>query len=74
MWTVWNGNHENYKSAERECIKKVYEKLSDYIIDGFDLVPHDKKYFADEVHPNDDGFAFYGDNLTKELEEIIAKL
>ena len=74
LWTVWNGNNENYKSAERECIKSIYEKHSDYIIDGYDLVPHDKKYFADEVHPNDDGFAFYGDNLTRELERIIGNL
>jgi len=74
LWTVWDGNDENYKSAERKCLKYIYEKYSDYIIDGYDMVPHDKKYFADEVHPNDEGFAFYGDNLTKELKCIITKL
>lgn len=74
LWTVWNGTDENFKSAQRECIKKIYEKHSDYIVDGYDLVPHDPKYFADEVHPNDDGFAFYGDNLTKVLEAILADL
>lgn len=74
LWTVWNANDENYKSAERECIKNIYEKYSDYVIDGYNIVPHDKKYFADEVHPNDDGFVFYGDYLTKELESIIVEL
>ncbi len=73
LWTVWNGKDESYKSAERKCIKSVYEKHSDYIIDGYNLVPHDAKYFADEVHPNDEGFAFYGEKLAKELIEIIAK-
>lgn len=71
LWTVWNGEDENFKTAERACLKNIYEKYSDYTIDGYDLVPHDKKYFADEVHPNDEGFAFYGDNLVKELEIII---
>ena len=74
LWTLWNGKDENYKSAERACIKAVYEKYSDYIIDGYDLVPHNEKYFSDEAHPNDDGFAFYGDNLARELKSIIEKL
>jgi len=74
LWTVWNGNDENYKVAERNCIKSIYEEYSDYIIDGYNLVPHNKKYFADELHPNDQGFAFYGDKLTKELESIILKI
>ena len=74
LWTVRNGNDENYKVAERNCIKTIYEEYSDYIIDGYNLVPHNKKYFADELHPNDQGFAFYGDKLTKELESIILKI
>ena len=74
LWTVWNGNDENYKVAERNCIKTICEEYSDYIIDGYNLVPHNKKYFADELHPNDQGFAFYGDKLTKELESIILKI
>lgn len=73
LWTVRDGNDENYKSAERKCLKYIYEKYSDYIVDGFRLVPHNAKYFADDVHPNDDGFAFYGENLAKELENILAK-
>ena len=71
LWTVWNSNDENYKSDERKCIKSVYEKYSDYIVDGYNLVPHDKKLFYDEVHPNDEGFAFYGNNLAKELRDFI---
>lgn len=73
LWTVWNGSKEDYKLAERNCIKAVYDKYSDYTVDGYYLVPHDAKYFADEVHPNDEGFAFYGENLTKALAEILAK-
>ena len=66
LWTLWNETNENFKIDERSCLKHVYEKYSDYIIDGYKLVSHDKKYFADEVHPNDEGFAFYGESLAKE--------
>ena len=73
LWTVWNDEDDNFKTAERACLKNIYEKYSDYIIDGHNLVPHDKKYFVDPVHPNDEGFAFYGKNLAKELTNIITK-
>lgn len=72
LWSAHDGKDKNYKFAERNCLKIVYERYSDCIIDGFSLVPHDQKYFVDSVHPNDDGFAFYGENLAKALESIIS--
>ena len=40
------------------------------LIHGFNLVGHDKKYFADlRLHPNDEGFRQYAENL---YEQIIA--
>ena len=74
LWTLWNDANVNFKIDERACLKNIYEKYCDYIVDGFTLVPHDKKYFTDEVHPNDEGFAFYGENLVKELERIIRNI
>ena len=73
LWTIRDGENGNYKPTHRTALKGVYGKYSDYIVDGFRLVPHNAKYFADDVHPNDDGFAFYGENLAKELENILAK-
>jgi len=73
LWTVWDGADEHFKSAERACLKNLYETYSDYVIDGHRLVPHDEMYFADQVHPNDEGFAFYGENLAKELEVLISQ-
>lgn len=73
LWTVWDGEDENFKKDERDCLKRVYEEYSDYIIDGRNLIPHDEKYLCDGVHPNSEGFKFYAENLTKELTSIIEK-
>ena len=73
LWTVWNASQPNFKGDKREALQKIYEEYSDFVIDGHALIPHDPKYLADEVHPNDDGFKFYGDNLSKELANILNK-
>ena len=73
LWTVWNGENEEFKSVEKSCLKNSYEKYSDYIVDGHSLVPHDESYFYDGLHPNDKGFEFYGNNLAKELRCILVK-
>ena len=42
------------------------------VVSGFDLVPKDEKYFGDlRLHPNDEGFSHYADNLYKEIKELI---
>ena len=39
------------------------------VIPGIDLVPHDLQYFADAgLHPNDDGYAFYFQNLWSKIQ------
>lgn len=58
---------------EREVpLSKVYEIICDALKDdpnarvicGDDLVPHDRRYFADlRLHPNDEGFRHYAENL-----------
>lgn len=41
-----------------------------HVINGFDLVPHEEKWFGDLwLHPNDAGFAAYAANLLKEMEK-----
>ena len=50
-----------------ECVKK-YMQIT--IMDGYDLVPHDEKYFADlRLHPNDKGFEYYFEKLLSMLRE-----
>lgn len=71
IWTAWDGENENFRKTERACLRMVYEAYSDYVVDGHELMPHDKKYLQDGlVHPNDDGFIFYGDRLTEILRKI----
>ena len=45
------------------------EKCGVKHIRGLDLVPHERRYFADDLHPNKDGFEIYARNLV----EIIDK-
>lgn len=37
-------------------------------IRGLDLVPHERKYFADDLQPNGDGFEEYAGNLVEILK------
>ena len=37
------------------------------VLEGDSLLPHDRKYFADGVHPNADGMAIVAENLWKTL-------
>ncbi len=49
-------------------IQKTAQDIGAVFIEGIDLVPHNDCYFADRyLHPNDDGFAQYYDNLTRKL-------
>ena len=53
------------------CILKNTAKYPNItVVNGFDLVPHDKSYFADwGLHPNDAGFAHYSENLIAALRK-----
>ncbi len=46
-------------------VKKEAKKYSFTLIDGQKLIPHHKRYFSDDAHPNNLGFAHYTLNLTK---------
>ena len=37
------------------------------VLEGDPLLPHDRKYFVDGVHPNEDGMAILAENLWKTL-------
>ena len=68
--------------TERKCgpfadlQKKIVDATSDLenvtVIPGFNFVPDDEKYFADlKVHPNDEGFSYYAENLYNEIIKHI---
>ncbi len=44
------------------------------VIQGFEFVPQNEDLFADlRLHPNDKGFAYYFDNLSKRIKGILHK-
>lgn len=57
----------------RECIETITGKLDNVIcVNGFDLVPHVEKYFGDlYLHPNEEGFKYYFENLYKIIKKYI---
>lgn len=75
---IWRSDEMNVSLGSnfrefREEIKKAYEKY-DFIkiIDGYKLVPHDKKFFNDpgdvQCHPNETGFLYYAEKLIKNVK------
>ncbi len=38
------------------------------VIDGLQMIPHEMTYFADDLHPNTQGFCVYAENLIRALE------
>ncbi len=77
---IWRKDHTEVKESQFEDIfyigkklKKICDEVSNAIcIDGWELVYHDENYFGDlRLHPNDDGFKLYWQNLLKEIEKYI---
>ena len=76
---IWRSNifsfaeHVKFESFQQveDCILRITAQYPNVtVIKGFDLVPHDKSYFADwGLHPNDAGFYHYGKNLVAALKE-----
>ena len=55
----------------RELITEVYADYDIPCIDGYDMVSHDISKYADDVHPNKEGFIEYSQNLISELDKIL---
>ena len=55
-----------------EAVKEEAEKYGFYFVDGHTLVPKHISFFADKgLHPNEQGFSLYAENLIAELVKII---
>ena len=59
----------------REIIRESGAKYGLTVIPGIDLVPHDKSlYYDGRLHPNNEGFDHYADNLIRILKEKAPEL
>lgn len=60
------GNFKNVSDDIKEAVKSLSNVM---VIDGFDLVPHDRRYFSDKyLHPNSEGFEQYFKNLCAAID------
>lgn len=63
--------------GEFKCVGEIIQKQAEafeniYTVKGFEFVPQDKNLFADfRLHPNDEGFGFYFENLAKCIKDIL---
>lgn len=79
MTPLWRADMDEVREVGsfetiRKTIADIATSLQMKVIDGFELVPHEPKWFADEIlHPNDEGFRLYAENLEKKLREFMAK-
>lgn len=63
------GSFEEVEKNIKNAVKGI-ENIT--VISGFDFVPKEEKYFADlRLHPNDDGFEYYAENLYREIKAEI---
>lgn len=74
---IWRADFEGERKfgafglVEGDIAEAVADLDNVTLIRGFDLVPHDKKHYADlRLHPNDSGFAYYGENLYREIKAV----
>ena len=63
-----------FENVEKDINTAIYGLDNVFPVSGFNLIAHDKKYFADlKLHPNDEGFRQYTDNLYKEMLYYLRK-
>ncbi len=74
---IWRKNHTEptqfgaFADVEK-CIRQICAGYANIrVIRGWELVPQDEAYYADQrLHPNDRGFAHYFENLKKEFDKL----
>ena len=76
---IWRGDSER-ETAMARPISDVYKLFCEYtkdydhftVVDGWNLIPHLSAFFHDQIlHPNDQGFSLYAENLYKAIKEKI---
>ena len=76
---IWRGDSER-ETAMARPISDVYKLFCEYtkdydhftVVDGWNLIPHLPAFFHDQIlHPNDQGFSLYAENLYKAIKDKI---
>ena len=75
---IWRGKRDGKAMGSfQECRQIVIDTAKQYgltHIDGLELVPPTPAFFLDDLlHPNDNGFALYAENLIERLLEYIKR-
>ena len=74
---IWRSNEFENKAAGKfsDILGKMERLTADLpnitIIDGYNLIPHDKSLFTDGLHPNAIGNVHYALNLTNQILKLI---
>lgn len=75
---IWRENAEKVTAAGAfmdvsKIICAAVKGISNInVIEGIDLVPHDTDLYADgRLHPNDEGFTHYAENLIHKIKELL---
>jgi len=58
---------ESVRTIVRECA----EKRDYYLVNGYQMLPANRDFFTDDVHPNDLGFQQYAANLARSIKSIL---
>ena len=76
---IWRGDSER-ETAMGRPIGDVYKLFCEYtkdysnftVVDGWNLIPHLYAFFHDQIlHPNDQGFSLYAENLYKAIKNKV---
>ena len=76
---IWRGDSERETAMKRpisDVFKLFCEYTKDYdhftVVDGWNLIPHLSAFFHDQIlHPNDQGFSLYAENLYCAIKDKI---
>ncbi len=62
----------DFADVEKELRDACKDLSNVKVVYGFDFVPKDESYYADlYLHPNDEGFVHYAENLCKEIGKLM---
>lgn len=69
--TIPKESYEGFDQVEKIISQAVCDLPGVTIVKGWELVPHDEILYGDlRLHPNDEGFKYYFENLLHEINRI----
>ena len=75
IWRAdWQDEHAfgEFLGIKEELLNVANKYQNTHLINGFDFVPNERDLFSDKyLHPNDEGFSYYADNLVAEIKKYL---